>query len=58
LTGDTSPVQATFTEPARYMCWPLANLRSFLDKRPELRVTLQRLVNHDLAGKLEGLLST
>jgi CRP-like cAMP-binding protein len=58
LTGEPSPVEATFTEPARYMCWPLSNLRSFLDKRPELRVTLQRLVNRDLAGKLEGVLST
>ena len=58
LTGEPSPVEATFTEPARYMCWSLSNLRSFLDKRPELRATLQSLVNRDLAGKLEGLLST
>ena len=58
LTGAPSPVEATFSEPARYMCWPLSNLRSFLDKRPELRITLQSLVNRDLAGKLEGLLST
>jgi len=58
LTGDPSPVQATFTEPARYMCWPLANLRRFLDQRPELRVTLQGLVNRDLVRKLEVLLST
>jgi CRP-like cAMP-binding protein len=58
LTGEPSPVEATFAEPARYMCWPLSHLRSFLNKRPELRVTLQRLVNRDLAGKLEELLST
>jgi CRP-like cAMP-binding protein len=57
LTGHPSPVNASFTEPGRYMCWPLSNLRSFLDKRPELRVTLQSLVNHDLAEKLEGLMS-
>jgi CRP-like cAMP-binding protein len=57
LTGEPSPVEAAFTETGRYMCWPLSNLRSFLDKRPEPRVTLQRLVNRDLAGKLEGLLS-
>jgi CRP-like cAMP-binding protein len=37
LTGDPSPVDVTFTEPGRYMCWPLYNIRSFLDKRPELR---------------------
>jgi CRP-like cAMP-binding protein len=57
LTGDPSPVDATFTEPGRYMCWPLYNIRSFLDKRPELRVTLQSLVNRDLAAKLERLAS-
>jgi hypothetical protein len=52
LTGDPSPVEARFSEPARYMCWPLQNLRTFLDKRPELRVTLQELANRDLARKL------
>ena len=57
LAGDPSPVDATFAESARYMCWPLHNIRSFLDRRPELRVNLQGLVNRDLAGKLEGLVS-
>jgi len=53
LTGAPSPIEATFTEPGRYMRWPLENLRVFMDKRPDLRVTLQQHVNHDLAGKLE-----
>jgi Popeye protein conserved region len=57
LTGEPSPVEVTFTEPARYMRWPLPSLRRFMDKRPDLRVTLQSLVNRDLAGKLERLLS-
>ena len=57
LTGDPSPVDVTFTEPARYMRWSLPSLRGFIDKRPDLRVTLQGLVNRDLAGKLERLLS-
>jgi hypothetical protein len=57
LTGAPSPVEIVFSEPARYMRWSLADLRSFMDKRPELRVTLQQLVNRDLAGKLEKLLS-
>ena len=56
LTGDPSPVDASFTETARYMSWHLHDLRSFLDRRPDLRVTLQRLVNDDLARKLEALL--
>jgi hypothetical protein len=57
LSGDPSPVEVTFTEPARYMRWSLPSLRRFVDQRPDLRVTLQGLVNRDLAGKLEGLLS-
>jgi Popeye protein conserved region len=57
LTGDPSPVDATFAESARYMCWPLHDLRSFLDRRPDLRVTLQRLVNADLARKLQALVA-
>jgi hypothetical protein len=57
LTGDPSPVEVTFTEPARYMRWSLPSLRRFMDKRPDLRVTLQGLVNRDLAGKLERLMS-
>jgi CRP-like cAMP-binding protein len=57
LTGGPSPVDATFTEPARYISWPFASLREFADKRPDLRVTLQALVSRDLAGKLERLLS-
>ena len=57
LTGDPSPVEATFTERARYISWPLSNVRSYLDKKPDLRVTLQGLVNRDLASKLERLLA-
>ncbi len=57
LTGDPSPVEVIFTEPARYMRWSLSSLRGFVDKRPDLRVTLQALVNRDLAGKVERLLS-
>jgi Popeye protein conserved region len=57
LTGEASPVDVTFAEPARYMRWSLPSLRRFMDKRPDLRVTLQGLVNRDLAAKLERLLS-
>ena len=57
LNGDPAQVDVTFTEPARYMRWPLPSLRRFVDKRPDLRVLLQGLVNRDLAGKVEALLS-
>ncbi len=56
LTGEPSAVDASFSEPARVLCWPLPELRRFVDKRPELRVSLQRLVNHDLARKLTARL--
>jgi hypothetical protein len=39
------------------MRWSLPSLRRFMDKRPDLRLTLQGLVNRDLAGKLERVLS-
>jgi hypothetical protein len=57
ITGDPSPVDITFTEPARYMRWPLPSLRRFMDKRPDLRFALQGLVNRDLAGKLGKVFS-
>jgi hypothetical protein len=57
LTGDRSPVEAVFTERARYLTWPLLNLRVLLDKRPELRATLQGLVSRELTRKMERLIS-
>ena len=57
LTGDPSPVEATFTSAGRYMAWPLPSLRSFMDRRPDLRGTLQSLVNRDLASKLGQVVS-
>jgi len=57
LTGDPSPVDAAFTGTARYMSWPLQSLRAFTDRRPDLRVTLQSLVNRDLAWKLQTVLA-
>ena len=57
FTGAPSPVDMALTGPARYMRWSLPSLRTFMDKRPDLRTTLQGLVNRDLAGKVEGLLT-
>jgi len=56
LTGEPSPVEVTFTEPARYMRWSLPSLRRFVDMRPDLRVMLQGLVNRDLAQKLNTVI--
>ena len=58
LTGSPSPVEATFTGAARYMSWPVPSLRTFIDKRPDLRVALQALFSRDLAEKIERLIAT
>jgi CRP-like cAMP-binding protein len=57
LAGTPSPVDATFIGSARYMSWPVGSLRSFLDKRPDLRIALQQLANRDLSRKVEQLLA-
>ena len=57
LTDTPSPVSAVFVENGRYIEWPLEQLRAFLDRRPELRLALQRHVSQDLARKLELALS-
>jgi CRP-like cAMP-binding protein len=57
LSGDPSPVTATMTERGRGMCWPLHDLRAFVDRRPDLRVALQELVSRDLAAKVERLVA-
>jgi CRP-like cAMP-binding protein len=56
LTGEASTFDAAFIERGRYMSWPLPSLRRFLDRRPELRIALQKLASHDLARKVEGLM--
>jgi hypothetical protein len=58
LTDAPSPVSASFTESGRYIRWPVSQLRVFSDRSPQLRATLQGIVNQDLARKLEAALST
>jgi CRP-like cAMP-binding protein len=55
LTGSPSPVTALFVGPGRYIRWPVVDLRTFLDRRPDLREALQKLISHDLAHKIEAL---
>jgi CRP-like cAMP-binding protein len=55
LVGKPSSFDATFTEPGRYITWPLAKVRRFTEGRPELLAALQHLVNQDLARKIERL---
>lgn len=57
LTGGLSPVDARFVTAGRYIGWSVQALRTFLDKRPDLRAALQGLANRDLAAKLEQSLA-
>ncbi len=57
LIGEPSPVDARFIAAARYMRWPLSNLRAFIDKRPDLRDALRQASSIDLARKIEGLVA-
>jgi CRP-like cAMP-binding protein len=57
LTDAPSPVSASFSESGRYIEWPVSQLRIFSDRNPQLRATLQGMVNQDLARKLEAALS-
>jgi Popeye protein conserved region len=52
LLGEPSAVDAVVTEPTRYLRWPLAGIRAFLDQKPELRATLVQLTNQELARKM------
>jgi hypothetical protein len=54
--GHASSFDAVFIQPGRCMSWSMADLRKFVDKRPELRVALQQLASHDLATKVERLM--
>jgi hypothetical protein len=35
LMGEPSPIEASFSESARYIRWPLDSLRAFVDRRPK-----------------------
>ena len=52
LTEEPSSVDAAFLTAGRYVKWPIANLRGFLDKKPDIRTALQRHVNTALAKRV------
>jgi CRP-like cAMP-binding protein len=39
-------------EPVRAMRWEVATLQRYLAANPEVRITMQRHLAHDLAGKV------
>jgi Popeye protein conserved region len=54
LTGEKTSASVTTDTPARYVAWPAAELRKFLDDSAELRAAWQLVVGADLATKLRA----
>ena len=52
FTQEPSPVAAAFRERGRYIRWRLDAIETFLSRKPEIRATLQRHVNRELAGRV------
>lgn len=54
FTGEPSPVDAAFVTAGRYVEWPIADLRRFLDRKPDIRATLREHVNVELAKRMHA----
>ena len=52
FTQEPSPIAAVFRDRGRYIRWQLDAIETFLSQKPEIRATLQRLVNRELAGRV------
>jgi hypothetical protein len=52
LSGAPADVDAVALEPVRAMRWEIATLQRYLAANPEVRVTMQRHLARDLAGKV------
>ena len=52
LSGAPADVDAMAVEPVRAMRWEVATLQRYLAANPEVRITMQRHLAHDLAGKV------
>jgi hypothetical protein len=52
LSGAPADVDAVAVEPVRTMRWETATLQRYLAANPEVRVTMQRHLARDLAGKV------
>lgn len=54
FTQEPSPVEAVFRDGGRYIRWRLDAIETFLSRKPEIRATLQRHVNRELADRVHG----
>lgn len=57
LLGGTAPCDAFFDQPTRYIAWPVNSAQDILVQDLELRGQIQDIVNKDLAGKINQLVT-
>ncbi|MGH7183577.1 MAG: cyclic nucleotide-binding domain-containing protein [Nitrospiraceae bacterium] len=57
LSGIPSDVDAVTVEPVRAMRWEIGTLKKYLSANPETRNVMQGHLAHDLAGKIERLVT-
>jgi CRP-like cAMP-binding protein len=54
LSGIPAEVDAVAVEPVRSVRWDVAVLDRYLAANPDTRITMQKLLARDLAGKVLG----
>ena len=52
--GTWQDADVVVVEPTRFVSWPRAELRRFLERNPDLRSALQMVIGTDLASKLRS----
>jgi hypothetical protein len=52
FSEEPSSANAVFVTAGRYVRWPIANLRRFLERKPDIRTALQQHVNTELARRV------
>jgi hypothetical protein len=52
FTEEPSSADAAFVNAGRYVKWPIASLRRFLERKPDIRAALQQHVNTALAKRV------
>ena len=53
VTEETAPANIVALEPTRYVTWPKAKLKKFMDRNSELHTALQQTLAIDLARSLQ-----
>ena len=55
LTGQPSFIDADCMQEVRYICWSISDIQVFLDKKPDLMLTFNDIVNRHLVAQINKL---